>query len=204
MESSFEFYMEATPNPNALKFVSSRQLLVSGAIAEYSKPPKSHEAPLVYELFKFPAVQRVLVSSHFITLTKTDGLDWYEIQSELRAFLTQYCNAQKPLINQLPSQDMPQDSGHSKSVTVNTQHVSPSNEIEAQIIEVLEQYIRPAVEQDGGLITFKSLQNGVVTVQMRGSCSGCPSSTQTLKAGIEGVLKRVLPQHVQQVISEAV
>ncbi len=204
MESSFEFYMEATPNPNALKFVSSRQLLVSGAIAEYSKPPKSHEAPLVYELFKFPAVQRVLVSSHFITLTKTDGLDWYEIQSELRAFLTQYCNAQKPLINQLPSQDMPQDSSHSKSVTVNTQHVSPSNEIEAQIIEVLEQYIRPAVEQDGGLITFKSLQNGVVTVQMRGSCSGCPSSTQTLKAGIEGVLKRVLPQHVQQVISEAV
>ena len=196
--------MEATPNPNALKFVSSRQLLVSGAIAEYSKPPKSHEAPLVYELFKFPAVQRVLVSSHFITLTKTDGLDWYEIQSELRAFLTQYCNAQKPLINQLPSQDMPQDSSHSKSVTVNTQHVSPSNEIEAQIIEVLEQYIRPAVEQDGGLITFKSLQNGVVTVQMRGSCSGCPSSTQTLKAGIEGVLKRVLPQHVQQVISEAV
>ena len=196
--------MEATPNPNALKFVSSRQLLVSGAIAEYSKPPKSHEAPLVYELFKFPAVQRVLVSSHFITLTKTDGLDWYEIQSELRAFLTQYCNAQKPLINQLPSQEMPQDSSHSKSVTVNTQHVSPSNEIEAQIIEVLEQYIRPAVEQDGGLITFKSLQNGVVTVQMRGSCSGCPSSTQTLKAGIEGVLKRVLPQHVQQVISEAV
>ena len=69
---------------------------------------------------------------------------------------------------------------------------------------MLEQYIRPAVEQDGGLITFKSLQNGVVTVQMRGSCSGCPSSTQTLKAGIEGVLKRVLPQHVQQVISEAV
>ena len=196
--------MEATPNPNALKFVSSRQLLVSGAIAEYSKPPKSHEAPLVYELFKFPAVQRVLVSSHFITLTKTDGLDWYEIQSDLRAFLTQYCNAQKPLINQLPSQDMPQDSSHSKSVTVNTQHVPPSNEIEAQIIEVLEQYIRPAVEQDGGLITFKSLQNGVVTVQMRGSCSGCPSSTQTLKAGIEGVLKRVLPQHVQQVISEAV
>ena len=119
--------MEATPNPNALKFVSSRQLLVSGAIAEYSKPPKSHEAPLVYELFKFPAVQRVLVSSHFITLTKTDGLDWYEIQSELRAFLTQYCNAQKPLINQLPSQDMPQDSSHSKTVTVNTQHVSPSN-----------------------------------------------------------------------------
>ena len=203
MESSFEFYMEATPNPNALKFVSSRQLLVSGAIAEYSKPPKSHEAPLVYELFKFPAVQRVLVSSHFITLTKTDGLDWYEIQSELRAFLTQYCNAQKPLINQLPSQDMPQDSSHSKSVTVNTQHVSPSNEIEAQIIEVLEQYIRPAVEQDGGLITFKSLQNGVVTVQMRGSCSGCPSSTMTLKAGIEALLKRLLPDDIKEVVSEA-
>ena len=89
-------------------------------------------------------------------------------------------------------------------MAVNTQHASPANAVEAQIIEVLEQYIRPAVEQDGGLITFKSLHEGVVTVQMRGSCSGCPSSTQTLKSDIEGVLKRILPEHVKAVISEAV
>lgn len=204
MDQPFEFYMEATPNPNAIKFVSSRQLLVTGAIAEYSSPPAIQEAPLVYELFKFACIQRVLISSFFITLTKTEDTDWYEIQNDLRVFLNQYCNALKPIVLKLPVQHLPEDSVSSKTVAVNTQHASPANAVEAQIIEVLEQYIRPAVEQDGGLITFKSLHEGVVTVQMRGSCSGCPSSTQTLKSGIEGVLKRILPEHVKAVISEAV
>jgi NFU1 iron-sulfur cluster scaffold homolog, mitochondrial len=88
-------------------------------------------------------------------------------------------------------------------VNVNTQHNIPKNEVENKIVEILEQYIRPAVETDGGLITFKELKDGVVTVQMRGSCSGCPSSTMTLKAGIEALLKRLLPDDVKEVVSEA-
>ena len=87
---------------------------------------------------------------------------------------------------------------------VNTNHTEPKNDIENKIIEVLEQYIRPAVEQDGGQITFKELKEKTVVVQMRGSCSGCPSSTMTLKAGIEALLKRLLPDHVNEVVSEAV
>ena len=90
-----------------------------------------------------------------------------------------------------------------ETVSINTQHSAPTNEVENKIIEVLEQYIRPAVEQDGGLITFKQLKDGIVTVQMRGSCSGCPSSTMTLKAGIEALLKRLLPNDVKEVVSEA-
>lgn len=204
MDQPFEFYMEATPNPNAMKFVCSRQLLVTGAVAEYSVSPPEQEAPLVYELFKFPCIQRVLVSTFYITLTKVEQLDWYEVQNDLRLFLNSYCNAAKPIILKLPVQHLPQDNVSKKTIEVYAQHAQPANDIEAQIIEVLEQYIRPAVEQDGGLITFKSLHEGTVTVQMRGSCSGCPSSTQTLKHGIEGVLKRVLPNHVKSVISEAV
>ena len=83
-----------------------------------------------------------------------------------------------------------------------TEHAAPTTEIEVKIVEILEQYIRPAVEGDGGSITFKGFENGVVTVQLRGSCSGCPSSTITLKAGIEGLLKRMIPE-VKEVVSEA-
>ena len=86
---------------------------------------------------------------------------------------------------------------------ISTQHVAAKDEVEAKIIEILDQYIRPAVESDGGMITFKELKDGVVTVQMRGACSGCPSSTLTLKAGIEALLKRLLPDAVKEVVSEA-
>jgi Fe-S cluster biogenesis protein NfuA len=108
------------------------------------------------------------------------------------------------VVNKLPEKLMPKDNSFKETVSVNTHHNAPGNEVENKIIEVLEQYIRPAVEQDGGLITFKELKDGVVTVQMRGSCSGCPSSTMTLKAGIEALLKRLLPNDVKEVVSEAV
>ena len=95
------------------------------------------------------------------------------------------------------------DNTFTETKTISTQHNAPSNDVEAKIIEILDQYIRPAVEQDGGLITFKDLKEGIVTVQMRGACSGCPSSTMTLKAGIEALLKRLLPEAVKEVVSES-
>ncbi len=200
----YVIYAEGTPNPASMKFVANKLLLVSGASAEYVSSAEAADAPLVKQLFQFPFVKRVFVSSNYITITKSDAVEWEEILSELRSFIVTYLNKGNAVITKLPEQKVARDSSFKDTVSVNTQHVPPANDVENKIVEVLEQYIRPAVEQDGGLITFKELKDGVVTVQMRGSCSGCPSSTMTLKAGIEALLKRLLPDDVKEVVSEAV
>jgi NFU1 iron-sulfur cluster scaffold homolog, mitochondrial len=202
-EIPYIIYAEETPNPASLKFVANRALLVSGASADYESAAETADAPLATELFRLPFVKRVFISSNYISVLKHDTVEWEEIRDEIRVFITNYLNRGGAVVNQLPSRKVPKDSSFKETVTINTQHVAPGNEVENKIIEVLEQYIRPAVEQDGGLITFKELKDGVVTVQMRGSCSGCPSSTMTLKAGIEALLKRLLPDDVKEVVSEA-
>jgi len=197
-------YAEETPNPSSVKFVANKLLLVSGASADYRSHDEAAGAPIALQLFKFPFVSAVFISSNYITITKSENISWDDILQELRLFITAYLNDGKPVVTKLPIREVPRDSSFKETVSINTQHNVPANEVENRIIEVLEQYIRPAVEQDGGMITFKELKDGVVTVQMRGSCSGCPSSTMTLKAGIEALLKRLLPDSVKEVVSEAV
>lgn len=203
-EIPYIIYAEETPNPASLKFVANKLLLVSGARAEYTSAAETKDAPIAQALFKFPFVKRVFIASNFISIVKSDAVEWEEVRDELRVFITDYLNKGNSIINKLPQQEVAKDNTFKETISVNTQHAAPSNEVETKIIEVLEQYIRPAVEQDGGLITFKELKEGVLTVQMRGSCSGCPSSTMTLKAGIEALLKRLLPNDVKEVVSEAV
>ncbi|MDI9341621.1 MAG: NifU family protein [Sediminibacterium sp.] len=200
----FIIYAEETPNPASVKFVANKLLLVSGASAEYTSAEETADAPLARQLFQFPFVKRIFISSNYVSITKHDSVLWEEIRDELRVFITSYLNRGEAVVTRLPEKKVAKDSSFKETVTINTQHEVPKNEVENKIIEVLEQYIRPAVEQDGGLITFKELKDGVVTVQMRGSCSGCPSSTMTLKAGIEALLKRLLPNDVKEVVSEAV
>lgn len=202
-EIPYIIYAEETPNPSSVKFVANKLLLVSGASADYQSAAETKDAPIAQALFNFPFVKRVFVASNFVTITKQDDLIWEEIRDELRIFITDYLNKGNAVINKLPQREVAKDNTFNEKVSVNTQHAAPSNDVENKIIEVLEQYIRPAVEQDGGLITFKELKDGIVTVQMRGSCSGCPSSTMTLKAGIEALLKRLLPNDVKEVVSEA-
>ncbi len=203
-EIPFIVYVEETPNPTSVKFVANKLLLVSGASAEYNTSQQTTDAPLPKELFKFPFVKNVFIASNFVTITKTDNVMWEEIRDELRVFITNYLNQGNVVITKLPTKEVPKDSSFKETISINTNHAIPKNEVENKIVEVLEQYIRPAVEQDGGQITFKELNDGIVTVQMRGSCSGCPSSTMTLKAGIEALLKRLLPNDVKEVVSEAI
>ncbi|MEI8136070.1 MAG: NifU family protein [Bacteroidota bacterium] len=203
-EIPFIIYVEETPNPSSVKFVANKLLLVSGATAEYKNVSETKDAPIAQKIFQFPFVKSIFIASNFITITKNDGVIWEEIRDEVRVFITDYLNKGHAVINKLPQQQVPKDSTFKETVSINTQHMPPSNDVENKIIEVLEQYIRPAVESDGGQITFKELKDGIVTVQMRGSCSGCPSSTMTLKAGIEALLKRLLPDDVKEVVSEAV
>src|SRR5258706_11167484 len=150
-------YAEETPNPSSIKFVANKLLLVSGATAEYLSPPETNDAPIAQKLFHFPFVKRIFIASNYITITKHDLVEWEEIRDEIRVFLTDYLNKGNAIINKLPAREVPKDSSFKETVPVNTQHNVPANEVENKIIEVLEQYIRPAVEQDGGLITFKAL-----------------------------------------------
>lgn len=204
-EIPYTLYVEATPNPASMKFVANKLLITEkGATAEYKNISETQTAPIAKQLFQFPFVKTVFIAGNFITITKIDAIDWDEITLELRVFLTDYLNKGNLIITALPKQEVAVDNTFTETKTVNTQHHAPQNDVEAKIIEVLDQYIRPAVESDGGLITFKELKDGVVTVQMRGACSGCPSSTMTLKAGIEALLKRLLPDAVKEVVSEAV
>lgn len=197
-------YAEGTPNPASIKFVANKILIQEkGGSAEYKNISETTTAPIAKKLFQFPFVKTVFITANYITITKTDSVSWDDITIELRTFLTEYLNAGNLIITALPKQEVAVDSSFTETKIINTQHIAPQNDVEAKIIEILDQYIRPAVESDGGLITFKNLVNGVVTVEMRGACSGCPSSTMTLKAGIEALLKRLLPDEVKEVVSEA-
>lgn len=204
VEIPYTIFIEATPNPASMKFVANKVLIKEkGASAEYKSSSETQTAPIAKQLFQFPFVKTVFISANYLTITKTDAVDWDDISVELRVFLTDYLNKGHLIVTALPKQEVAVDNTFTETKTVSTQHAAPQNEVEAKIIEILDQYIRPAVESDGGLITFKDLKDGVVTVQMRGACSGCPSSTMTLKAGIEALLKRLLPDAVKEVVSEA-
>jgi len=200
----FIIYAEETPNPSSIKFVANKMLLNDGATAQYWKVEEAKGSPLALALFAFPFVKQVFISGTYIAVTKIDSVSWEDIILETRVFITEFLNKGNAVVNELPTAEMAVDNTFTETKKVFTEHQPPANEVEAKIIEILEQYIRPAVEQDGGLITFKSLEDGKVTVQMRGACSGCPSSALTLKAGIEALLKRLLPEQVKEVVSEAV
>ena len=195
-------YAESTPNPAAMKLVANTLLVPVGASVEYTNKAQAKDSLLASDLFLFPFVTNVFIAGNYVTITKNDTVQWEEVTQHLREFLKLFLAEGKPAVSVLPAQEVAIDTKFDQTQKVYTQHQAPTNEIEVKIVEVLEQYIRPAVEQDGGLIVFKSFKEGVVTVQMKGSCSGCPSSTMTLKAGIEGLLKRMVPE-VTEVRSEA-
>ena len=180
-------YVEANPNPGAMKFVANFMLMPEGESRDYPTLEQSGESPLAQELFKFDYVTRVFFMSNFVTVTKSEDKDWIEIQDEIRLFIKGYLEAEKPVFNEEVGEEVANED---------------ESEIDSKIKEILDEYVRPAVESDGGAIAFKSFENGVVTVQLQGSCSGCPSSTITLKSGIEALLKRALPE-VESVEAES-
>ena len=194
-------YAESTPNPSSMKFVANRLLVEEGATAQYLSKAETKGAPLAAKLFEFPFVKAVFMASNFITISKIDAIQWEDVTLELRDFIRIYITEGNEIITELPVSEVPVDNTFTVKKEVFTEHVAPSTETEVKIVETLEQYIRPAVEGDGGSITFKNFIDGVVTVQLRGACSGCPSSTITLKAGIETLLKRMIPE-VTEVVAE--
>ena len=189
MKTPVTVYAEMTPNPQAMKFVMDIYLCETPI--EYSSLQQAAENLLAKKLFEFEGIKNVFILSNFITLTKEGNQDWYELLSPIREAIRNYfLNNDAPVLTGIPAQPV--------STPKEVVHVT---ELESKIKSVLEEYVRPAVEQDGGAIDFKSYKDGKVTLLMRGSCSGCPSSSVTLKGGIENLFKKMVPE-VKEVVAE--
>lgn len=186
-------YTEMTPNPETMKFVANK-LLYPGKSVDFPDVDSAGPSPLATELFGFPFIKAVFIASNFVTLTRTSETDWNDVIPSIRQFLKEYLEEGKPVVNEEEIAAMKQDSSNEVSVD--------DDEVVKRIKELLDNYVRPAVEMDGGAIQFKSYDAGTVSLALQGSCSGCPSSMITLKAGIEGMMKRMIPE-VKEVVAEA-
>jgi Fe-S cluster biogenesis protein NfuA len=197
MQVPVTIYAEMTPNPSTMKFVANKYLLISGESVEFSSLTDAKGySPLAEELFNFPFVKNVFIAANFVTITKTDSVSWDFIVMEVREFIKNWIADGKDVLIQMPAPKPVEAVNESQE-----QKIYEPSEYDDAIISLLDEYVRPAVENDGGAIDFRSFKDGVVTVAMRGSCSGCPSSTATLKGGIENLLKSHLPE-VKEVVAE--
>lgn len=187
-------YTEMTPNPETMKFVANK-LLYPGKSIDFPDVESAKPSPLATELFGFPFVKAIFIASNFVTLTKTSETeDWQDVIPSIRQFLKEYLEEGKPIVNEEEVAAMKTDSSNTVA--------ADDDDVVKRIKELLDNYVRPAVEMDGGAIQFKSYEDGTVNLAMKGSCSGCPSSMITLKAGIEGMMKRMIPE-VKEVVAES-
>jgi Fe-S cluster biogenesis protein NfuA len=190
-------YAESTPNPATMRYVSSRLLVEEGRLLEFRSPEEpAGVSPLAEHIFNLPFVTGVFIAGNFITVTKNGSVDWDLVQLELREYIQEFLTRDGRVVyDDAPAQALA-DANERAST-----HAAPKGPEEERIIRVLEEYVRPAVEADGGHIAFKSFVDGVVSVSLRGSCSGCPSSMVTLKQGIENLLRHEVPG-VREVVAE--
>ncbi len=177
-------YTEQTPNPATMKFMVNK-LLINGS-EDFATRESAEQSPFAKELFKFNFVNGVFFASNFVTVTKSEDAEWADIEPILKEFVKGAVESEYKI----------------KEVTSDEAPTFEGSDLEIKIQQILHDYVRPAVEQDGGAISYKSFDEGVVTVELRGSCSGCPSSTITLKSGIQNLLQRMVPE-VKEVVSEA-
>ncbi len=185
-------YAEMTPNPATMKFVANKLLLLEDDAVEFSSVQSAKGySPIAEALLAFPFVTSVFITANFITITKTDNVDWDFIVMELRDFVSGWLKDGKEVLVKMPEEHSAQDPDETKRVE---RPVFEPTEYDKQIVALLNEYVRPAVENDGGAIDFVGFKDGIVTLEMRGSCSGCPSSSMTLKGGIEQLLKANMPQ----------
>ena len=202
MKRPVNMYAESTPNPATMKFVADVMLVTDGNTAEYVNQQEAKgSSSLAEALFNFPFVSGVFIASNFIAITKTDALQWEYVSEELKAFVLDWLQNNEVII-----ENVPEEREVELTEKGNTEKVSSAPQIKTdtdkKIFELLEEFVRPAVESDGGAIDFQSFDEvtGTVTVVLKGACSGCPSSTATLKGGIESLLKTHMPE-VQEVVA---
>ncbi|MFY0629772.1 MAG: NifU family protein [Flavobacteriaceae bacterium] len=193
-KEAIEVYAEVTPNPSVMKFGTNKAL--TSTDVEYTNIEEaSKSSPLAQALFGFPFVKGVFISSNYVSVTKYDVVEWNEVYPEVRTFIRSYLQENKTIIKELPK-------AIKEEAQEETEPISLEG-IPAKIVDILDEYIRPAVASDGGNIAFKEYneESKVVSVILQGACSGCPSSTATLKNGIETMLKEMLPNQISEVVA---
>jgi NFU1 iron-sulfur cluster scaffold homolog, mitochondrial len=194
--STVMLYTEQTPNPESLKFVTNRMLY--RGTADFREEALAREwSPLAATLFDQPFVKGVYITNNFVSITKEFNYEWADIMLKLKDLIKKYMEDGGEIMKEGYSEAMQALEAEHNS----KQFSGEDGEIAQRIKELIDTYVKPAVEMDSGNIEFKSYDKGTVYVIMQGSCSGCPSSTVTLKSGIEGMLKRMVPE-VQEVVQE--
>ena len=182
-------YAESTPNPAAMKFVANKPIVTNSI--EFKNFEDSQKAPMAQALFQFPFVKEIFLDANYVSILKSETTDWESVIMELREFIKDYLSSGKTILQKdldLPTQE-------------NTIERMPLSVVEEEIVSILNEYVKPAVASDGGNIAFEhyDADQKIVHVVLQGACSGCPSSTFTLKNGIENILKEMLPQKVNAV-----
>lgn len=189
-------YTEQTPNPETLKFVTNKMLY--RGTADFKEETMAREwSELATALFNFPYVKGVYICNNFVTITKEFTYQWEDIMLPLKEFIKSYLNEEKSVL----ADGFEEAMKSLEKEKASKMYTGDEAVLVEKIKELIDTYVKPAVEMDGGNIEFKSFDKGIVTVILQGACSGCPSSTVTLKSGIEGMLKRMVPE-VTEVVSE--
>lgn len=183
-------YAESTPNPSVLKFVANKKIVT--ALFEFTSIEEAKLSPLATELFHFPFVKSVFIDENYVSVTKYDITEWQDITIQLREFIKNYIESGKNVVLPEALETL------KKSTKQVDSHFDSLDDVSKEIINILEEYVKPAVASDGGNIQFISYdaETKNVSVMLQGACSGCPSSTYTLKSGIENTLKELLPGKV--------
>ena len=189
---NYSIYAESTPNPGVMKFVANR-MLVDKSI-EITQAEQAKDISVAKALFNFPFVKSLYLSSNFISIAKTDNVEWDMIAMQLRNFITDFLNEEglKNYTENITEEEIIKTEIQAEK---NTEKIEFTDK-EKAIIDLLNEYIKPAVEADGGAITFNSYVGDVVTVNLKGACSGCPSATSTLKGGIESLLNQKVDPNI--------
>ena len=193
-------YAESTPNPKVMKFVANRAI-IQGDSVEFMNLDEAKNSPLAIKLFHFPFVKEVFIARNFVSLTKYEMMEWEDIVMELREFIREYLADGGVVVEEVLETVSPSETSTEASPELEAVKPEELGEIETRIVDILEEYVTPAVESDGGNIRFISYEEGKVSVLLQGACSGCPSSTVTLKQGIESILKKMLPTLVSEVVA---
>ena len=192
----YSIYAESTPNPEVMKFVANRTL--ANKSVEINAGEDTRGISIAKALFNFPFIKSLYISSNFISISKTEAITWEDIAMQLRVFIADFLN-EKGITNYTEHLAENEELKTEETVVPKIKFSDKEKEIEA----ILDQYIKPAVESDGGAITLESLVGNTVTVNLKGACSGCPSATSTLKGGIETLLKQKFHPDIEVVSNEA-
>ena len=188
---NYSIYAESTPNPAVMKFVANKILLNN--TLEILNAEEAKHIPLASAIFNFPFVKSLFLSGNFIAITKNESVKWEDIAMQLRSFISDFLNEKGINLNEKEIRE--------EVIQASVVEEKIFSDIEKKVADVLTEYIQPAVESDGGFISLRAVENGVVSVVLKGACSGCPSSSLTLKQGVESLLKQKFPDQIKEVLA---